>query len=840
MASLIAPENDYRAVFTMPEIETALATVVIPVYNRTELLDNVLAGLSVQDTDSPFEVIVVDDGSEEDVGAVVDRWEDRLDIRYLRQDRDGRGAGRARNAGAAEASNDVLVFIDADCVPSPGFVAGHLALHRRADNLVVSASRHHIERQVTVDEVMASFDGLLEEAAPDKDRPEEPTAPDDWRRIFYRRTQRLQLGDEAYRAVLSGLMSVRRIRFEEVGGFDTAFRAWGGEDTELGWRLWNSGCFIVPNDETVVLHQRHLDLEAGSEGRSASRKRVLPLVADRVPHRFYRKYQGSRYTVPKVSWVVSGSSHESVERTLRRIADDQLADAEVILITSGEVAERYQALADGAPRFVLVGSFEEAVVNARGEFLCLVADTVLVPRTLPGRCLQLSDEPRTALVRVGYKSDAGRCLSLASIEEADAELNGGIPLFAFVKRRDLAMDREILSRPRDAFASLDARARSRLIVTDLVTVPEQAEVKGASPTISDIPDIGAGELSRAVRRSLKRRQTGERTGDATEMIDDRPLISYVGFTGNNNLGDEAMLLAAREVMPWARVEPHVPEADLVVLGGGTLLNADGYYLERVRRVDHPRARRAVLGTGVRSFEYWGETETLEQWLPFLDSCELVGLRGPDSVASLRSWGWHGPASVVGDLAFGLNRRDVERVDSAVFCPMWTDGRLIGGSDEATVKAFAEAVRVAEEEGLRPVILASHPSDDRAIVRIAKELGDARFDYIDGYRDVEQAIEVIASARIVVSERLHGSILAAAMGTPFVAIEYQPKVRDFVKSIDATDWCVRTDDPGGLASLVRTRLHHGAVDHDHVSHLGMQLRSAANQLAGSLGVSPSGV
>lgn len=835
MASLIAPENDYRALFAMPETDSVSASVVIPVYNRVELLENVLAGLSVQDTDTSFEVIVVDDGSEEDVRAVVGRWKSELDVHYLRQDRDGRGAGRARNAGAERASNEILLFLDADCIPSPRYVADHLALQRRADNLVVSASRRHIDRQVHMNEAVESFDALLDETMPDKDSPDGGAAPDDWRRIFYRRTQRLRLGDEAFRAVLSGLMSVRRTRFTEVGGFDVEFRTWGGEDTELGWRLWNNGCFVVPLDRSLVLHQRFLDTESGTAERAEARRRILPLVADRIPHRFYRKYPSARFSVPKVTWVISGTSSDLLEEALRRVGTDAVDDGEIIIIATGEVADRYEAVARGAERIGLVGSFEEAVRSATGEVLCFLADTTEVPRSLPSRCLGLIDVPRSAAVRVGYKTDTTRWLSMRSILNADAALNNGLPLFAMVKRRDLMMERATLAEPSAAFRSLHDRARSRLVVTDLVTIPELTETPSGPLSFTDLPAVGVPELARAARRSLKLGTSGSARTEKAIAPDERPVVSYVGFTGNRNLGDEAMLLAARELMPWARVEENAHDADLVLLGGGTLLNADGYYLERVRRVDHPAAQRAVLGTGFRSLDYWGETETLDQWRPFLDSCELIGLRGPDSLSSLQSWGWDGPVVVVGDLAYGLDQRAIDRVDTAVFLPMWTDGELIGGSDEPVVRALAEAIRVAKSEGLKPVLIAAHPSDDRAIVRIAKELGDAAFDYVDGYGDVEHAIETIASARIVVSERLHGSIVASCMGTPFVAIEYRPKVRDFVNSIGEAEWCLRTDDLDDLASLMQSRLLHDIVERESVSEVKMSLRSAAEQIAASLGV-----
>jgi len=564
VTSLVAPENDYEAVYSMPEADTLSGTVVIPVYNRVALLDNVLAGLSVQDTESPFEVIVVDDGSQEDVRAIVDRWTTELDVHYLRQDRDGRGAGRARNVGAEQASNELLLFLDADCIPSPRYVRDHLALHRRADNLVVSASRRHIDRQVHANEAKESFDALLDETMPDDESHDGGAAPDDWRRVFYRRTQRLRLGDEAFRAVLSGLMSVRRTRFAEVGGFDTEFRTWGGEDTELGWRLWNNGCFVIPLDESCVLHQRFLDMRSDTTERAEARRLILPLVADRIPHRFYRKYPSARFSVPKVTWVITGTSIDLLEQALRRVGTDTVVDGEIIIIAIGTVADRYEALARGAERFGVVGSFEEAVRSATGEVLCFLADTAEVPRSLPSRCLDLIDVPRSAAVRVGYKTDTTRWLSVRSILDADTALNGGLPLFAMVKRRDLMMDRETLADPSGAFRSLHDRARSRLVVTDLVTIPELTETPSGPLTVTDLPAVGVHELARAARRSLKLGTSGSaRTEEAMEP-DERPLVSYVGFTGNRNLGDEAMLLAARELMPWARVEENAQDADLVL------------------------------------------------------------------------------------------------------------------------------------------------------------------------------------------------------------------------------------------------------------------------------------
>jgi polysaccharide pyruvyl transferase WcaK-like protein len=57
--------------------------------------------------------------------------------------------------------------------------------------------------------------------------------------------------------------------------------------------------------------------------------------------------------------------------------------------------------------------------------------------------------------------------------------------------------------------------------------------------------------------------------------------------------------------------------------------------------------------------------------------------------------------------------------------------------------------------------------------------------------------------VVVGERLHACVLAAAAGRPFVAVEYRPKVRDFTESVAMDDYLIRSDElsAGRLVELV---------------------------------------
>ena len=96
----------------------ARVSVVIPTYNRAAFLPDALESAFAQ-TYRDFELIVVDDGSDDDTAQVVARFGDRL--RYLRQEH--RGVSAARNAGLAAATAPYLAFLDSDDLWAPEMLA---------------------------------------------------------------------------------------------------------------------------------------------------------------------------------------------------------------------------------------------------------------------------------------------------------------------------------------------------------------------------------------------------------------------------------------------------------------------------------------------------------------------------------------------------------------------------------------------------------------------------------------------------------------------------------------------------------------------------------------------
>jgi len=175
------------------QVADAVISVVIPSYNSAACLAGAIESVLAQ-TRPADELIVVDDGSEDNTGEVCVRFAGR--VRYIRQE--NAGASTARNTGIAAARGDWLAFLDADDLWDPKKLESQLAAlarHPEADfaltaTLVWSARKQEYQA--------SSYEGSLD--------------PDVLRRELL------------VRNIFTGLCSsilVRRSALEEVGGFAT-------------------------------------------------------------------------------------------------------------------------------------------------------------------------------------------------------------------------------------------------------------------------------------------------------------------------------------------------------------------------------------------------------------------------------------------------------------------------------------------------------------------------------------------------------------------------------------------------------------------------------------------
>lgn len=88
-------------------------SVIIPLYNRPQEIDELLATLTRQ-TYTQFEVLVIEDGSVQDAKAIAERYASQLDLRYFFKPNEGQGF--TRNFGFKQAKGDYFVIFDSDCL----------------------------------------------------------------------------------------------------------------------------------------------------------------------------------------------------------------------------------------------------------------------------------------------------------------------------------------------------------------------------------------------------------------------------------------------------------------------------------------------------------------------------------------------------------------------------------------------------------------------------------------------------------------------------------------------------------------------------------------------------
>ncbi len=218
---------------------TPQLSIIIPTYNRKEVLLKALEGYKQQTArEQILELLVVDDGSMDGTGLAVAAFSQTspIRIRYLAEQ--NKGPATARNLGIREAKSTLVLFSDDDIIPQPTLVAEHTAWHRKypADNFAILG---HVRWSPEV----------------------HPTPFMEWLGLggglfsygF------LSPGTEVSTACFySCNISLKREFLIKNGMFDENFHAAAFEDTELGYRLLKKGLRLVYNSEAIGEHYRHL------------------------------------------------------------------------------------------------------------------------------------------------------------------------------------------------------------------------------------------------------------------------------------------------------------------------------------------------------------------------------------------------------------------------------------------------------------------------------------------------------------------------------------------------------------------------------------------------------
>lgn len=203
-------------------------SVIIPAKNEgLNVLNTVQSILKAVNT-TPYEVVVVDDGSEDGCCRFLAGAPNSGPLRLIKTR--GLGSAKARNAGAAVARGGIFIFCDAHI-----FVEDHW-IDRLAEPLLNGA-----------------LDAVCPSIAP-HDRPKDASGGFTWdEKLGFKwlpRPPRLS----PVPLLPGGCLAVKKSVFYDVEEFDRGFTVWGREDEEISLKMWLFGYRLGVNPDVKVLH----------------------------------------------------------------------------------------------------------------------------------------------------------------------------------------------------------------------------------------------------------------------------------------------------------------------------------------------------------------------------------------------------------------------------------------------------------------------------------------------------------------------------------------------------------------------------------------------------------
>lgn len=230
------------------------ASIVLPTYNRAEALKITLASFSCQRCiDSEWEIIVVDDGSEDETEKIVKEYSAPCHLGYIKSKHKGRAA--ARNTGVSDAQGEIIIFCDDDRAVCNKFVHYHLQSHLTGRSKVVIGNIQEfffsdlktVSKSI-IETLENNFGGV-------KNLARESVYAKTVSKIF--NNNGITNFSMPWIAFLSGNTSLLKEKIKEVRMLDERFVHWGFEHFEFGLRLFNAGLEFVYQPRAINYHFAH-------------------------------------------------------------------------------------------------------------------------------------------------------------------------------------------------------------------------------------------------------------------------------------------------------------------------------------------------------------------------------------------------------------------------------------------------------------------------------------------------------------------------------------------------------------------------------------------------------
>lgn len=260
------------------------ASIVISTHNRHVALEKLLTDLRAQNApDTDFEVIVVDSREGDDPSGVIERQASlglRVSLVFA-----ANILAAKRNAGAAVATGEILIFLDDDLEVDVNFVKAHVDAHPDKGYVVSGQIRF----------------------------------PEQWvkRSNYYRYKNSRHLNSSAVankvqvvtgNHVVAMNCSIHADEYHRVGGFDESFERYGGEDVEFGFRVQRAQLGTLYSPEPIAYHYEiETDVSVFASKIYKAGYYATPLVLERAPE---------ARRVPTIRWTERGYADSLSDRAV--------------------------------------------------------------------------------------------------------------------------------------------------------------------------------------------------------------------------------------------------------------------------------------------------------------------------------------------------------------------------------------------------------------------------------------------------------------------------------------------------------------------------------------------
>jgi glycosyltransferase involved in cell wall biosynthesis len=265
-------------------------------------MPSVLASVRQQQVAARFEVILCDDGSDDQVFEEIRRSPhvQDVDLRFVWQPRAGFRLSRSRNNAIRSSQGNVLVFADGDTWLAPDFLQQHWDAHAQGHGLVCGS-------RCTV--VSPSPRALV---VPDGELLSRLTRQPQPERVIQ---EKWMASDRPWMACLAGNCSVPASAGLD---FDEHFESWGSEDRDFAYRAWKSGLrpYLLPESNAI-----HLTVQ-GRHWRAMTHDAIVQFLRN-------KRYLADKYPAGEMQFSLALVRHCHLDPRTQRWSMGRLRDVSV-------------------------------------------------------------------------------------------------------------------------------------------------------------------------------------------------------------------------------------------------------------------------------------------------------------------------------------------------------------------------------------------------------------------------------------------------------------------------------------------------------------------------------